>query len=1030
MKKGSFTNGAIRMHNDTINRGELLDSLPSWLSDFDGLWFLMSDMNLTDNVKLLRDYAEHGDEAAFRDLVERYVDLVYSTAVRNVGGDSGLAQDVTQKVFCDMAFKAKTLSNVAFLGGWLHRHTTFVASNLVRGEHRRQVREQEAAQMNAISESPDNLWLQLEPVLDETIEELDPPDRQAIVLRFFERRDFRSVGNALGISDDAAQKRVSRAIEKLRALLVNRGVTLSVILLSGFLAGKVVAAAPSGLAANVARAALSGAGAGGGLALVSAQFLRSLVPKIALAGIVVAAGWTAYFHSHFASRVESAKRAGSVAGPAGITNTSSNASQSPTMAAISHPSDTNGTGNVLLLEIEAADSDQPVPDVRLDYWIWHNGHPKHEKPLQATRFGVCKVPVPEGTTELSLVSGRDGFADTLLDWHPDRGEQIPAQYTLRLARAVPLGGRVVGPDGNPVAGAQVGFNNQPDPALQTRPQSDDFGWPFWITAASDSQGHWEIDRIGKEALKTIYGSASDPDFVASALLRPGGDPEVESQMLAATYVFKLGRAVTARGMVKDPSGQPVANAGVLVGSLASSGSRNGKTGTDGTFSIAGCQPGTNCITARLAGYAPATVTANLTDTSGPVELVLRPGKLFKLRVTDGTGNPIAHAAVWLNTFYRDPMKQRSSQAQVYFSKSTDSEGRLEWSNAPDGQLVFDITAAGYMNSGDVPLPADGTEHVVVLQPALTISGTVSDANTGKLIPKFCIVAGWPQQNPIDHRTDVSWSTLDRFWLSFAGGNFQHTYEEPVVEDGRKDHEFIFKFEAEGYAPYVTRVVHASERSVEFEISLTPAQPTAVTVLSPDGDPAVGADIGLISAGSSLSLVPGGFSHDNPQSAGTLLESDRQGEFALPPDPSVLKVVAACPEGYAEATPSELASNPIIQLQPWGQIEGIYQTNGQPAAGCTLAIQYQNENFQMIACSSLFQTRCDSDGRFAFLQVPPTDCEVSLVTHFRDFGGRDVWTTSALQSVNVVPGTNAFLTIDSTNVYFPSRLPGKIGLGQN
>ena len=186
----------------------------------------MDEMNLTDSLKLLRDYADHGNEAAFRELVERYIDLVYSTAVRRVGGDADLARDVTQAVFTDLARKARSLRNVELLGGWLHRHTGFVAGGMVRSERRRQIREQEAAYMNAPNDSPDALWQQLAPVLDETIDSLAPSDRQVILLRFFERRDFRAIGGALGISDDAAQKRVSRALEKLRELLASRGVTL------------------------------------------------------------------------------------------------------------------------------------------------------------------------------------------------------------------------------------------------------------------------------------------------------------------------------------------------------------------------------------------------------------------------------------------------------------------------------------------------------------------------------------------------------------------------------------------------------------------------------------------------------------------------------------------------------------------------------------------------------------------------------------------------------------------------------------
>ncbi len=193
-----------------------------------------------DSVGLLRDYAEHGNEAAFGEVVARYIDLVYSTAVRRVGGDADLARDVTQTVFTDLARKARSLGGQVMLGGWLHRHTGFVSASVVRSERRRQAREQQAAEMNTLHHFPDPAWQQLAPVLDESIDALDAPDRQAILLRFYERRDLRSVGAALGVSDDAAQKRVGRALDKLRALLANRGVTLSGAALAGLMAAEAV----------------------------------------------------------------------------------------------------------------------------------------------------------------------------------------------------------------------------------------------------------------------------------------------------------------------------------------------------------------------------------------------------------------------------------------------------------------------------------------------------------------------------------------------------------------------------------------------------------------------------------------------------------------------------------------------------------------------------------------------------------------------------------------------------------------------
>src|SRR5215471_18335241 len=176
-------------------------------------------MKTTDSRDLLRAYAQKRSETAFHELVNRYVALIYSVAIRRVDGNTQLAEDVTQQVFTDLARKAATLPASVMLGGWLHRHAGFVASTAMRGELRRRNRERLAVEMNALNESSEVNWKQLAPVLDEAMDELDTTDRDALVLRFFERREFRAIGAALGVSDDTAQKRVSRALEKLRELL-------------------------------------------------------------------------------------------------------------------------------------------------------------------------------------------------------------------------------------------------------------------------------------------------------------------------------------------------------------------------------------------------------------------------------------------------------------------------------------------------------------------------------------------------------------------------------------------------------------------------------------------------------------------------------------------------------------------------------------------------------------------------------------------------------------------------------------------
>ncbi len=259
---------------------------------------------MTEPQKLLADYAERGSEAAFRELVTRYINLVYSTALRLVNTDQHRAEDVAQVVFADLAQTARKLPRDVMLGGWLHRHTIFVASNLMRRELRRQIREREAVKMNAFEDQTNAHLAELAPVIDEAIEQLNAEDRTAILLRFFEQLDFRSVGQALGSTEEAARKRVTRALDKLRCLLQHKGVGLSAAALATGLATQTITAAPASLAATVATAALAGV-TGGGTAFTLSTLKFAAMTKIRLAAVsaAVIAGLTTPLVIQHQSRV-------------------------------------------------------------------------------------------------------------------------------------------------------------------------------------------------------------------------------------------------------------------------------------------------------------------------------------------------------------------------------------------------------------------------------------------------------------------------------------------------------------------------------------------------------------------------------------------------------------------------------------------------------------------------------------------------------------------------------------------------------
>jgi RNA polymerase sigma factor (sigma-70 family) len=165
-------------------------------------------------------------------------------------------------VFIDLARQAGSLPRDVVLSGWLHRHTCYTAAKAVRTEQRRQNREHTAMEMQALDDNSHPEWEQVAPYLDESLNELNPADRDALVLRFLRQQDLRAVGEALGISEDAARKRVDRALEKLHARLKHRGATLSVAALGAALATQAVTAAPAGLAGSVTATALAAALAG------------------------------------------------------------------------------------------------------------------------------------------------------------------------------------------------------------------------------------------------------------------------------------------------------------------------------------------------------------------------------------------------------------------------------------------------------------------------------------------------------------------------------------------------------------------------------------------------------------------------------------------------------------------------------------------------------------------------------------------------------------------------------------------------
>lgn len=248
-----------------------------------------------DSTHLLREFAEHRSDTAFAALVQRHLDLVYSVALRRCGHRTGLADEICQLVFCDLARKAAGIPAGLSVAGWLHQHTCFVAAKQLRAESRRQHREEIAMQLQTLVDDID--WSHLAPVLDDALLDLAATDREPLVKRFFGKRSFAEIGTHFGLSENAARMRVDRALDKLRAKLAKRGVTSTAAALAVAMAGPAVTAAPATLASLVTAAALATA-----VTTTSTFGLLTLMAstklKLSVAALVAATVATSFILQH------------------------------------------------------------------------------------------------------------------------------------------------------------------------------------------------------------------------------------------------------------------------------------------------------------------------------------------------------------------------------------------------------------------------------------------------------------------------------------------------------------------------------------------------------------------------------------------------------------------------------------------------------------------------------------------------------------------------------------------------------------
>src|SRR5687767_9582122 len=237
------------------------------------------------DVELLDRWRSDSDRGAMDELVRRQIHFVYAAARRQLpAGYHAWAEDVTQAVFMLLIHKSPRVRSDAALAVWLHRSARYAAANARRMLTRQANRDRRAArpeaQMNAATSPETEEYRELLPVLDEAIDRLPERDRSGVVMCFFQRCTYGQIGAVLGITEEAARKRVSRAVDRLREHFAARGVLTSSAAVCAALTGESAVAAPATLAgatANLATLSQLAAGAAGGAASSTTTIMNGVI---------------------------------------------------------------------------------------------------------------------------------------------------------------------------------------------------------------------------------------------------------------------------------------------------------------------------------------------------------------------------------------------------------------------------------------------------------------------------------------------------------------------------------------------------------------------------------------------------------------------------------------------------------------------------------------------------------------------------------------------------------------------------------
>ena len=640
------------------------------------------------------------------------------------------------------------------------------------------------------------------------------------------------------------------------------------------------------------------------------------------------------------------------------------------------PSDEN-TAQGLKLRAVAAETGQPIEGLSISFeGVFSDQQRKGS--VQTGKDGTATIDYKAGSTvrRLGITASMPNRVPIFMHWDSNgKSVQLPASKELRLQPGTVIGGIVKDEGDKPIAGATI---------IRSMPLTEWEGsWVEWRFNGpmTDEQGRWRMDDAPAK-LADVHVEIVHPKY------HTGGGPV--SRNLDSVFVLKKG--YTVKGRVVDASSRPVRGAKAVIGRSYWDGKMPAATtNASGEFALERCAEGPNIVTIQADGFAAELRDVRVGERLEALAVTLQPASELRLRVVDVQGKPVAGAFVFPQTW--------RGYHSIDLRRVTDSSGRLAWRRAPPDAVRDDIGQSGFMSRRAFMLIASDREHIVTLLPRLVITGRVTDAATGRPLPKCLIIEGVG----FLANDQISWSRASA--TAVSGGEYTASFDEPSPAR-------YVRVEALGYKPAVSRAFRPDEGLQRFDVALERADMLSGIVLLSDGKPAEGVDVVLATDADQVLFQSGRL---ESRTSAPRSKTSPDGRFAFTAPKGDFLFIAVGDAGYAEASPADFSKSDKIVLEPWGRLEGEVMAGRRPKANEDISFSPSRPGRVLphgIFYHHQYETKTDDHGRFVFDRVIPGPGLVTraVVTDFGRFSQRLV---CGGEAVDIHPGRSTTVHIGGT-----------------